>query len=179
MNKNQENFNTKEQKVSEKQIKDYVIERFEDAKSSNKIQNLISFQATNKYMIMAHDQNELKILGNIIASYKKVQFSEILTEYEKHLRKSFEKEPTIKTHSNVIMHIFGYFLKEFTQLEKEQFFESLKQFQEGKITIGNILAKINPMIFRFNNTYLTSQTYFLLYSELHQGNLFDVLMKKY
>jgi len=178
VNKNQETFNTKKQKVSEKQIKDYVFERFEDVKTSNKIKNLVSFQTINKYMIMSHDQNELKILGNIVASYKKVQFSEILIEYEKHLKKSFEKEPTTKTHSNVIMHVFGYFSKNFTQLEKEQFFKLLKQFQEEEITIGNILAKINPIIFRFDNTYLTSQTYFLLYSESYQDNLFDVLMKK-
>ena len=178
MNKNQETFNTRNQKISEKQIKDYVIKRFEDVKTSNKIKNLVSFQAMNKYMIMSHDQSELKILGNIVASNKKVQFSEILTEYEKHLKKSFEKIPTTKTHSNVIMHIFGYFSKDFTQLEKEQFFELLKQFQEEKIAIGNILAKINSIIFRFNNTYLASQTYFLLYSEIDQNNLFDVLMKK-
>lgn len=178
MNKNQEVFNTKNQKISEKQIKDYVIKRFEDVKTSNKIKNLVAFQAMNKYMIMSHDQNELKILGNIVASNKKIQFSEILMEYEKHLKKSLEKIPTTKTHSNVIMHIFGYFSKDFTQLEKEQFFELLKQFQEEKITIGNILAKINPIIFRFNNTYLASQTYFLLYSELDHNNLFGVLMKK-
>jgi len=178
VNKNQEIFNTKNQKISEKQIKDYVIKRFEDVKTSNKIKNLVAFQAMNKYMIMSHDQNELKILGNIVASNKKIQFSEILMEYEKHLKKSFEKIPTTKTHSNVIMHIFGYFSKDFTQLEKEQFFELLKQFQEEKITIGNILAKINPIIFRFNNTYLASQTYFLLYSEIDHNNLFGVLMKK-
>ena len=177
MDKNEETFNTKEQKISEKQIRDYVIERFEDVKTSKKIKNLVLFQAMNKYMIMSHDQNELKILGNIVASNKKVQFSEILIDYEKHLKKSFEKEPTIKTHSNVLMHIFGYFSKNFTQLEKEQFFDLLKQFQEQKISIGNILAKINPIIYRFNNTYLASQTYFLLYSENHQDNLFDVLMK--
>ncbi len=76
------------------------------------------------------------------------------------------------------MHVFGYFSKNFTQLEKEQFFELLKQFQEEKITIRNILSKINPIIFKFNNTYLASQTYFLLYSESNQNNLFDVLMKK-
>ncbi|MDC4231316.1 MAG: YbgA family protein [Nitrosopumilus sp.] len=178
MNKNQETFNTKEQKISEKQIKDYVTERFEDVKDLNKIKNLVSFQAMNKYMIMSHDQNELKILGNIVASNKKVQFSEILIEYEKHLKKSFEKKPTTKTHSNVIMHVFGYFSKDFTQLEKEQFFELLKQFQEEKITIGDILAKINPMIFRFNNTYLASQTYFLLYSDPQQDNIFEILAAK-
>lgn len=178
MDKNQEPLITKEQRITEKQIKDYVMERFEDVKNSNKIKNLVSFQAMNKYMIMSHDQNELKILGNIVASNKKVQFSEILIKYEKHLKKSFEKKPTTKTHSNIIMHIFGYFSKNFTQLEKEQFFDLLKQFQEEKITIGNALAKINPIIYRFNNTYLANQTYFLLYSENHQDNLFDILMKK-
>lgn len=178
MKRNQETFNTKKQKVSEKQIKDYIIERFEDVKTRNKIKNLVLFQAMNKYMFMSHDQNELKILGNIVASHKRIHFSEILIEYEKHLKKLFEKEPTIKTHSNVIMHVFGYFSKNFTQLEKEQFFELLKQFQEEKITIGNILSKINPIIFKFNNTYLASQTYFLLYSESNQNNLFDVLMKE-
>lgn len=172
MKRNHETFNTKKQKVSEKQITDYIMERFEDVKTRNKIKNLVLFQATNKYMIMSHDQNELKILGNIVASNKRIHFSEILIEYEKHLKKSFEKEPTIKTHSNVIMHVFGYFSKNFTQLEKEQFFELLKQFQEEKITIGNILSKINPIIFKFNNTYLASQTYFLLYSEPNQNNLF-------
>lgn len=178
MNKNKETFDTKEQKISEKQIKEYVIERFEDVKASKKIKNLVSFQAINKYMIMSHDQNELKILGNIVASNKKVQFSEILIEYEKHLKKALQKEPTIKTHSNVLMHIFGYFSKDFTQSEKEQFFELLKQFQEEKITIGNILAKINPVIFRFNNTYLASQTYFLLYSDSQQDNIFEILATK-
>ena len=74
-----------------------------------KIKNLVSFQAMNKYMIMAHDQTELKILGNIVASNKKNQFSDSLENYEEHLRKSFQSEATIKKHSNVIMHIFGYF----------------------------------------------------------------------
>ena len=68
--------------------------------------------------------------------------------------------------------------KKFNQLEKEQFFELIKQFREEKITIGNILAEINPIIYRFNSTYLASQTYFLLYSDPQQGNLFDMLKKQ-
>ena len=115
MSKKQESINTEKQRISEELVKDYIIKRFEDVKGTSKIKNLVSFQAMNKYMIMAHDQNELKILGNIVASNKKIQFSEILIEYEKHLKKSFEKKPTIKTHSNVIMHIFGHFSKNFNQ----------------------------------------------------------------
>ena len=177
MIKNQEPKNSRIRKISEQEVKEYVIERFEDVKTTNRIRDLVSFQAMNKYMIMAHNQDKLKILGNIVASNKKVQFSEILVEYEKHLKIALEKEPTIKTHSNVMMHIFGYFSKNFSQLEKEKFFDLLKQFQEEKITLGRTLSEINPIIYRFNNTYLASQTYFLLYSDPQPGNLFDTLRK--
>ena len=75
------------------------------------------------------------------------------------------------------MHIFGFFSRDFSQLEKEQFFKLLKQFQEEKISIGEILAEINQIVYRFNNTYLASQTYFLLYSDPGMGNIFRLLRK--
>jgi len=175
VSKTQRTDKTKKSKISEKDVKEFVLERFEDVKKSNKIKDLVSFQSTNKYMIMSHNQNELKILGNIVASNKKTPFSEILTEYEKHLKISLASEPTIKSHSNVILHIFGFFSKNFSQLEKKQFFELLKQFQEDKITIGSVLSEINPIIYRFNNTYLANQTYFLLYADPDVGNIFQIL----
>jgi uncharacterized protein YbgA (DUF1722 family) len=177
VSKEQEFLNTK-QRISEKDVREYIFEQFDNVKNTNKIKDLVSFQTMNKYMIMCHDQNELKILGNIVASNKKVEFSEIMIEYEKHLKKSFEKNPTIKTHSNVIMHIFGYFSNKFSQKEKEEYFDLLKKFREEKITIGNILSEIDPTIYRFNNTYLASQSYFLLYSDIQPGNLFKILAAK-
>lgn len=164
-------------RLSEHDIKEYVLERFEEVKKG-KIKHLVSFQAMNKYMIMTHNQNELKILGNIVASYKKISLLDIISEYEKHLKIALEKPPTIKSHSNVIMHIFGYFSKNFSQLEKEQFFKLLNDFKKEEITIGKILSEINPIIYRFNNTYLASQTYFLLYSDPQPGNLFHMLSQK-
>ncbi|MCV0430255.1 MAG: YbgA family protein [Nitrosopumilus sp.] len=136
------------------------------------MKKLVTFQTTNKYMIMSHDQEELKKLGNIVASNKKIKFQEILNEYETHLKKALYNKPTIKKHSNVILHIFGYFSNHFNQQEKEKFFDLLTKFKKEKITIGEILAEINPIIFRFNNTYLASQTYFLLYANPEPGNLF-------
>ena len=41
--------------------------------------------------------------------------------------------------------------KEFSQLEKSKFFELLKSYKNKEITIGDILAEIHPIIFRFNN----------------------------
>ena len=161
--------------LTQNEIKQFVIERFEDVKKNKKAKELVEFQARNKFLIMAYNQEQLKILGRIVASYKKIKFSEILNEYEKNLNICLEYKPTIKTHSNVIMHIFGFFSKEFTSLEKDKFFELLKDYKNEKIKIGDILAEIHPIVFRFNKTYLASQTYFLLYANSEKGNIFKAL----
>jgi len=161
--------------LTQNEIKQFVIERFEDVKKNKKAKELVEFQARNKFLIMAYNQEQLKILGRIVASYKKIKFSDILNEYEKNLNVCLEYKPTIKTHSNVIMHIFGFFSKEFTSLEKDKFFELLKEYKNRKIKIGDILAEIHPIVFRFNKTYLASQTYFLLYANSQKGNIFKAL----
>lgn len=180
MNKLNPHFNDKDCKISEKDISDYVMQRLEDVKRSNNFKNILAFHTTNKFMIMAHDQVELKKLGNIIANYRRIPFSELLQEYENHIKLAMGKRPTIKTHSNVIMHIFGYFLKYLDQNEKNIFLNSLEQFREGKKDIGQILLEINPITYRFDNTYLASQTYFLLYSDIDHRTIFQLTdIKKY
>ena len=161
--------------LTQKEIKEFILNRFQNVKKSNKVKELVEFQAMNKFLIMAHNQEELKVLGRIVASNKKVKLSEILNDYEKNLNICLQYKPTTKTHSNVIMHIFGFFSKEFSDLEKEKFFELLKNYKDEKMTIGDILAEIHPIVFRFNKTYLSSQTYFLLYTNPEKGNIFKML----
>ncbi len=168
----------KNQALSEIQIKEYVFDKFTEVKNQKKIKNLVAFQTMNKYMIMSHSQKELKILGNIVASYKKNTLTEIIPEYERYLKIALEKEPTTKTHSNVIMHIFGSFSKKINELEKKEFEIMHKNFIDSKITIGEMLSGIEPIIYKFNNTYLASQTYFLLYSNIQQVNLFKSVSKE-
>ena len=161
--------------LSEKEVKQFVNKRFQEVKTNNKIKQLVEFQAMNKYLIMAHNQDQLRVLGRNVASNKKIKLSEILVEYENNLRLALQSKPTIKTHSNVLLHIFGFFSKEFSTLEKDKFFELLDNYKNEKITIGNILAEIHPIIYRFNKTYLASQTYFLLYANPQEGNVFKIL----
>lgn len=175
VNEIERNIQNYHQELTEKDIKEFVNERFLEVKNNEKIKELVSFQAMNKYLIMAHDQEQLRVLGRIVASNKKIKLSEIITDYENNLKLALQSKPTIKTHSNVLMHIFGFFSKEFSDLEKAKFFELLMNYKNEEITIGSILAEIHPIVYRFNKTYLASQTYFLLYSNPQQGNIFKVL----
>ena len=161
--------------LSEKEVKQFVNKRFQEVKTNNKIKQLVEFQAMNKYLIMAHNQDQLRVLGRIVASNKKIKLSEIQIDYENNLKLALQSKPTIKTHSNVLLHIFGFFSNNFSDLEKDKFFELLESYKNEKITIGNILAEIHPIVYRFNKTYLASQTYFLLYANPEQGNIFRLL----
>ena len=161
--------------LSEKEVKQFVNKRFQEVKNDNKIKQLVEFQAMNKYLIMTHNQEQLRVLGRIVASNKKIKLSEILIEYENNLKLALQSKPTIKTHSNVLLHIFGFFSNNFSDIEKDKFFELLDNYKNEKITIGNILAEIHPIIYRFNKTYLASQTYFLLYANPQEGNVFKIL----
>ena len=174
MKEKQDYLGIEKPRISEEDVIQFVLERFNDVKQTNKIKHLVDFQASNKYMLMSHDQEELKNLGNIVAKYKKISFAEILDYYKIHLKKAMENPPTIKKHTNVIMHVFGFFSNDFNVHEKRIFFDLLEKYREKKITLGEILAEINPIIFRFNKTYLASQTYFLLYSNLLPGNIFKL-----
>lgn len=174
VNKKQNYQDTTSNYLSEENVKQYVLERFAEIKKEKKIKSLVCFQAMNKYMIMAHDQEELKNLGNLVAGYKKISFEDVLENYEKHLINALENYPTIKKHFNVILHIFGYFFKNLNQQEKKIFLNLLERYKEKKITLGKTLLEINHIIFRFNNTYLASQTYFLLYSD-SQTNIFSIM----
>ena len=160
------------------QIIKFVLDRYSHVKNSKKIWELVDFQAMNKYMLMAHNQEELKLLGNLVASHKKITLPDILDKYEEHLKIALKKEPTIKTHLNVMMHIFGYFSSYFSQSEKDLFYELLRQFKEDHITVGKMLSEIGPLTHRFDNTYLARQTYFLLYADTRPGILFTVFNNK-
>ena len=162
----------KTQEISENDIKRYTIEEFEKVKRKNRIKCLVKFQTMNRYMIMVHDQNELKVLECVIASYKKIRLSEILIQYEKHLKKALEKEPTRETHNNIIMHTFMRLSKDLNPVEKEEYLNLSRQYRLEEISLKQVLAKIEPIICRVNSTYFASQTYFLLYLEPRLKNLF-------
>ena len=163
-----------EKVVSEEEIKQFIMEKFRNVKKTKNIKNLIQFQATNKYMIMAHNQEELKILGRIVASHKKISLKEIFREYEIHLKIALETMPTIKTHANVIMHIYGYFSKNLNEQERINFIDILQRFRKEEKTIGETLNEISNIIFQLNNIYLASQTYFLLYSNSQFNWFFEL-----
>ena len=83
-------------KITEEDIVEYVLERFEDLKRNFSMEDLIKFHSCNKYLLMSHNYEKLKILGNIVANHKKEKIDDILLNYEKILKLILNKKPTVK-----------------------------------------------------------------------------------
>jgi len=170
---NHQNMNSVPE-IAQTDIKQYVLGRFEEIKQDSSMDDIIKFHSHNKYLLMAHNQEKLKILGNIVANHQKKNLHDLILDYESHLKVTLEKTPTVKTHINVLMHIFGFFGKYFNQIQKKRFLDLVKEYRENKITLGRILCLIEPITYQINTTYLVSQTYFLLYSESVINNFDEI-----
>ena len=61
--------------ITQADIKQYVLERFEEIKENSSMDDIIKFHSRNKYLLMAYNQEKLKILGNIVANHQKKKFA--------------------------------------------------------------------------------------------------------
>jgi uncharacterized protein YbgA (DUF1722 family) len=151
--------------LSEPEIVEFVLSRFESLKKEITKNKLVIFHTNNKFLLMSHSQEKLKILGNIVANHQKKSLDEVVIDYENNLIQALSITPTIKRHFNVLLHIYGHFSKNFNQVQDKTFLNLLEQFRNGEATLGAVLWEIDPLVYFYNKTYLLSQTYFLLYAE--------------
>ena len=159
--------------LTEDEIFDFVLERFEELKLNPSMRNLVHYHTINKFLIMAHSPKHLNILGNLVANHNQHKLNIIFEQYEKNLKGALEISPTIGSHTNVLSHIFGHFSNDLNPDEKTAFLISIKNFCQEKITLSEILGLLKSWISKFDKNYLIGQTYFLLYYDHPHDEIFN------
>jgi uncharacterized protein YbgA (DUF1722 family)/uncharacterized protein YbbK (DUF523 family) len=138
----------------------FALAKFQAVKKSNEIRELVRFHTESKMLLMAYNQKEMRLLGNLVANHEKRPLSEVLTNYEDHLQKAMETPPKRASNINVFMHILGYFSKELSKNEKQFFLETLGLYREGRVPFTSALGLAKSWAVRFQNQYLLSQSFF-------------------
>jgi len=152
--------------LTHKQICEFVINNFSEIKGATNINALIHFHSVNKFLLMAHNPNHARILGNIIANHDDLPLSIVLERYGENLEITLKNEPTTKSHVNVLQKIFGYFKKDMTLEEKSKILKTIEDYRSGQISLNSVLLLFDDLTRRFQKTYLVRQTYFLLYASV-------------
>ena len=143
----------------------FMLARFRQIKSvESSMKGLVQFHTKNKFLLMAYNQKEMRILGRITANLGKRPFSVVVQDYELHLWNVLGKAPRYTSVINVLLHALGYF-NELSPQEKSFFLDSLKRYREGKVPLSVLVVLLKSWIIRFKEDYLAQQTFFEPYPE--------------
>ncbi|MBW3004889.1 DUF523 and DUF1722 domain-containing protein [Candidatus Woesearchaeota archaeon] len=142
----------------------FTLADFRKVKKAKSIPKLLDFHTRNKFLLMACNQKELKILGQILANQGK-NFRITADEYEEHLKLALSKIPRYTANTNVLLHAYNHFSKKLKVKEKKYFHHLIKEYRDAKIPLSAILVLLQDWIMRFEDEYLAKQTFLQPYPE--------------
>ena len=143
----------------------YAMFRFQAVKQSCSMKELVRFHSEYKYLLMAYNQTQLRLLGKIAANQGNRQIEEIMTLYEQHLGLALSRPPSKSNYINAFMHIFGYFSDTLSEKEKSFLLDRLQKYREDKIHISAIQNVMRAYAIQRNLDYLLNQAIWSTYPE--------------
>ena len=109
--------------------------------------------AKNKYFVLSKSH---KVYLEI-KDYMKGTELDVLWLNEKIQETRYMKESK-KDFSNAVLHIWGYFKKDASKIEKQVLFDILNGYMEGKNNQKVVIECINALLKRYPNEYLEKST---------------------
>jgi uncharacterized protein YbgA (DUF1722 family)/uncharacterized protein YbbK (DUF523 family) len=149
----------------------FTLADFRLVRASGEMEQLIGFQSRHKLLLMAHSQQEMHSLGQIVAEGAGRPWDKLCADYAAHLGAALSRQPRAVANVNVLQHALGYFKNELGAAEKEFFLDELTRFRRGKIPLSAAADVMRQWIERFGDQYLRGQSYFEPYpDELSSGS---------
>ena len=124
-----------------------------DVKHKNIKKECEELWAKNKYYVLSKSHKTYLE----IREYLKEKEVDILFLNEK-IQKVRDIKESKKDFSNAILHVWGYFKKEASEVEKQGLFNILEEYMEGKNNQQSVIEYINTLLKKYPNKYLQEST---------------------
>jgi len=109
--------------------------------------------AKNKYYVLSKSHKAYLEIREYLKE-KEVD----ITHLNQKIEKVREMEESKKDFSNAILHVWGYFKKEASEIEKQEFFNRLEEYMDGKNSQESVIKYINALLEKYPNKYLQEST---------------------
>lgn len=120
---------------------------------------LVKFHSENKLLFFAHSEKLYRQMGKIVADAGKNNIEEVYKTYEETILEALKLKTTPNKHTNVLMHMMGYFKKVLTSDEKQELLEKINEYKNGFIPLIVPVTLISHYIRKYDEPYLKNQTY--------------------
>ena len=109
--------------------------------------------AKNKYYVLSKSHKAYLE----IRTYLREKEQDVLW-INKKIQEARDMKESKKDFSNAILHIWGYFKKEASTIEKEELFDILNEYMEGKSNQNSVIEYLNTLLKKYPNEYLEKST---------------------
>ena len=123
------------------------------------IGSLVEFHSNHKLLLMAHCLRHYREMGSYVANAGEIERTELFRGYESQLMKAMGTIGTVKTQTNVLMHIMGYFKRQLDSDEKKELLDLLNQYHAQKLPLIVPLTLLRHYASKYDQTYLRQQLY--------------------
>jgi uncharacterized protein YbgA (DUF1722 family)/uncharacterized protein YbbK (DUF523 family) len=120
---------------------------------------LVGFHTAHKLLVMAHSTTLYRELGALVGNGKQLEKAELFRRYEELLMMAMALCATVKKHTNVLMHIMGYFKAGLSHDEKEELLELIRQYHDHLVPQIVPVTMLKHYCLKFNDSYLRGQLY--------------------
>ena len=120
----------------------------------NKKKECEELWAKNKYYVLSKSHKVYLEIRN----YLKEKEIDIVFINER-IQKVRNMKESKKDFSNAILHVWGYFKKEASEMEKQGLFAILEEYREGKKNQESVVQYLNALLKRYPNEYLQKSTF--------------------
>lgn len=120
---------------------------------------LIAFHTEHKLLLMAHDQEIYRELGRLLAGAGKASMADLAPLYITRMMDALKQPATAGSHSNVLMHMLGYFKKTLDQADRKELLEAIEAYRAGAVSLIVPLTLFRHHIRRQAQSYLANQQY--------------------
>lgn len=134
-------------------------------KSGLTAQKLIEFHTRHKFNLLAHDESIYRQLGRMVAEVVDNNLQALANNYIDMLMGGLKKPASRKRHTNVLMHIMGFFKNQLSAEDKQEMLDILDAYRLGLVPLIVPITMLRHHLRRSPHPYIEQQYYMNPYPE--------------
>lgn len=120
---------------------------------------LIRFHSRYKYLVLSHASTYYRTLGKLLGNLGKANLQEVADNYIRGLMAALTLRANRRSHTNVLMHLQGYFKRVLSSTQKQELCETIDKYRTGIFPLLVPLTLIRHHLREHPNSYLAEQVY--------------------
>ncbi|SNY79151.1 2-thiouracil desulfurase family protein [Enterobacter sp. CC120223-11] len=122
---------------------------------------LMAFHSRYKLLLLAHSQPLYRELGRFVAAMAEwPSLDKFFVEYRLRLMTLMAHPATRRNHTNVLMHVQGYFRKQLNSRQRQELANLIDKYRQGTQPLLAPVTLLKHYMAEFPDAYLAGQRYF-------------------